>query len=96
MLVGTHTTTRTNRQVSPEQSERTKLMKDMKRKDVIRMLSSEGYVSSAVGEHEIFMNAQGVRIPLPQHKVISPGTLRDIMKRIKAAKLTLVPMRNAQ
>ncbi len=65
-------------------------MKDMKRKEVIRMLNKAGYHSIGKGEHEIFANSLGVRIPVPQHKVISPGTLRDIIKRIKATNINEV------
>lgn len=60
-------------------------MTDMKYREVERMLRDSGFEYHSRGKHDIYMNAQGIRIPVPTHRVISVGTVRDILKGIKRA-----------
>lgn len=61
-------------------------MKPMKQREVVSMLASEGFTLASQGEHSIYANANGIRIPVPHHRVIAAGTLRDIIKAIRRAK----------
>ncbi len=64
-------------------------MKDLKRQELIRLLNAAGFYSDSRGKHEIFKDANGTRIPVPQHKVISPGTMRDIKRVLKSVNINL-------
>lgn len=62
-------------------------MKAMKRRDVVRMLNELGFTYESEGKHPIFKcTLTGFRIPVPNGRDISPGTLRDITKLIAKAK----------
>lgn len=63
-------------------------VKDYKRRAVVTLLNENGFYSVSTGEHEIFANANNMRIAVPQHKVISPGSMRNILRCIKSSKLT--------
>ena len=62
-------------------------MKATKRRDVVSWLNSLGFVYDCDGKHPIFKcTFTGFRIPVPNGRDISPGTLRDINKLIAKAK----------
>jgi predicted RNA binding protein YcfA (HicA-like mRNA interferase family) len=51
------------------------------------MLEAEGYTYEGEGRHPMYKHMiTGYRIPVPNGREVSPGTLRDILKLIKRAK----------
>jgi len=58
----------------------------LKRRDLLNILKSNGFFSARSGRHEIFQNGSGFSIPVPYHRVIAAGTLRDIFKLIEKSK----------
>lgn len=62
-------------------------VKAIKRREVVSMLQAEGYEYESEGRHPIFKcTSTGFRIPVPNGRDISPGTMRDILKLLKRAK----------
>lgn len=63
-------------------------MKAMKLKEVEALLSTKGFQFERTGRHDIWKHIiTGLTLPLPNGKEISPGTMRDVMKRIKVIQL---------
>lgn len=61
-------------------------MKPMKAKDLITLLKNNGWVfdRSPPGSHVVYKkNGIHVTVPGTKNEVISPGTLRSILKTIK-------------
>lgn len=62
-------------------------MKAIKRREVVSMLQGEGFTYESEGRHPIFKcTSTGFRIPVPNGRDISPGTMRDILKLLAKAK----------
>ncbi len=62
-------------------------MKAAKRREVVAMLTLEGFTYEGDGKHPIYKCIQtGFRIPVPKGRDVSPGTLRDIIKLVNKAK----------
>ena len=56
-------------------------MKPIKRRDVLKMLADKGFVFESEGRHPIYKNpATGQRVPVPNGRTISPGTMRDLLR----------------
>lgn len=62
-------------------------MKAIKRRELVSMLEGIGFTYESEGRHPIYKCLYtGFRIPVPNGRDISPGTLRDINKLIAKAK----------
>lgn len=62
-------------------------MKALKRREVIDILKAAGFAYDGEGRHPIFKcSTSGFRIPVPNGREISPGTLRDILKLLDKAR----------
>jgi len=58
-------------------------VKDAKRADVEKFLRQQGYaVARDRGNHTVWKKSGSRSIPLPRHRTISAGVLRDIEKTI--------------
>jgi predicted RNA binding protein YcfA (HicA-like mRNA interferase family) len=62
-------------------------VKAIKRRELVSELTTLGFVFDGEGRHPMFKcQFTGFRIPVPNGREVSPGTLRDILKLIKRAK----------
>lgn len=62
-------------------------MKAMKRRELVKLLEQLGFAYESEGRHPIYRCiSTGFRIPVPNAREVSPGTLRDIFKLINKFK----------
>lgn len=54
-----------------------------KRKDVVRLLETEGFVSKGGTNHEVFEHPDGRRTVVPRHREVQEPTFRLIKKQAK-------------
>lgn len=58
----------------------------MKKKDLERKLREWGFTQGHGGEHDSWVNKNGLKIPVPRHTELKEGTARAILKKAEKNK----------
>jgi len=57
--------------------------KPMKYRDIVKKLRQHGCTPrDGKGSHVIWTSPGGNQVPIPDHKVVSPGVVRDIISKL--------------
>ena len=60
------------------------MAKPMKYRDIVKKLRANGCVPRpGKGSHVIWTSPAGNQVPIPEHRVVSPGVVRDIIGKLQ-------------
>ncbi|RFA10566.1 hypothetical protein B7R54_16145 [Subtercola boreus] len=62
------------------------MVKEVKQREVERVLAAEGWILARTkGGHNVWKSPDGESLAIPTHGTVSPGVVRQVLKRVPGA-----------